>query len=159
MYRWWCFFLLLSLVSCDFFLSKEERKDRLVNQKLRAIDWNNVDKYPLFENCDEMATKAIQRECFLQTMATYLNQAFEGLYYEVEQEVNDTIDVDLSIDEHGFITLVNIQGGDVAEQQLPNLSNELSERLNDLTTVAPALKQGVPVSVRLRLPLILNTED
>ncbi len=159
MYRWWCFFLLLSLVSCDLFLSKEELKDRLVNQKLRAIDWNNVDQYPLFENCDEMATKAIQRECFLQTMATYLNQAFEGLYYEVEQEVNDTIDVDLSIDEHGFITLVNIQGGDVAEQQLPNLSNELSERLNDLTTVAPALKQGVPVSVRLRLPLILNTKD
>ena len=159
MYRWWCFFLLFTLVSCDFFLSKEERKERLVDQKLRAIDWNDVDQYPLFENCDEMATKAIQKECFLQTMATYLSETFEGLYYEVEKEVNDTINIDLLIDEHGFITLVNVQGGSNAEQQLPNLRTELSEHLNDLTTVAPALKQGVPVSVKVRLPLILNTED
>ncbi len=159
MYRWGCFFLLLSLVSCDFFLSKEEQKDRLVNKELLTIDWNDVDQYPLFEDCDETAAKTVQKECFQQTMGVYFGEAFEGLYYEVEKEVNDTIYIDLLIDEHGFITLVNIQGEAVAEQHLPNLRKELEERLNDLTTVAPALKRGVPVSVRVRLPLILNTED
>ena len=159
MYRWCCFFLLFSLVSCDFFLSREERKERLVRQELKTIDWNDVDQYPLFENCDETVAKAVQKACFQQTMGGYLSKAFEGLYYEVEKEVNDTIAIDLVIDEHGFITLVNIQGGNTTEQQLPNIRNELGERLNDLTTVAPALKRGVPVSVRVRLPLILNTED
>lgn len=154
-----CFGLLLFLVSCNLFLSKEEKTERLVNQKLLAIDWDDVDQYPLFENCDEMAAKAEQKACFQQTMLAYFGDAFEGLAYEVERELNDTIHIDLLIDEHGFITLIDIGQGNNVQQQLPNIGAELRERLGDLTTVAPALKQGIPVSVSVRLPLVIHTKN
>ncbi|MEM1336785.1 MAG: hypothetical protein AAF634_07655 [Bacteroidota bacterium] len=153
------FVLLLFLVSCNYFLSKEEKTKRLVNQKLLAIDWEDVDHYPLFEDCDEMVGKAEQKACFQQTMLAYFANVFEGLSYEVEREITDTIHIDLLIDEHGFITLTDIRQGTSVQQELPNIGEELRERLKELTTVAPALKQGVPVSVSVRLPLVLNTKN
>ena len=156
MLRWWCFFLSIFLVSCDFFLSREEQTQRLVNEELLTIDWNDVDQYPLFENCDETTSKTGQRECFQRTMLSYLNNAFKDLAYEVENDLADTLYIDLLIDEHGFITLLEVDEGN-SIQQIPNFGKDVGDLLNDLTTVAPALKRGVPVSVRVRLPLVLNT--
>ena len=42
--------------------------------------------------------------------------------------------------------------------EISDFNLRVSERLNDLTTVAPALKQGNPVGLRFRLPLVLNTQ-
>src|SRR5690606_40510153 len=45
------------LVSCELFMTKEERARNLVNEELLSIDWNDVDQYPLVEVCDETAVK------------------------------------------------------------------------------------------------------
>ena len=146
------------LVSCEFFMSKEERTQRMVNQELLAIDWDDVDQYPLFENCDESSSKLMQKSCFQENMLHYLGAAFNDINYQVEEELQDTVNIDLLIDEHGFITLLNIEQPATILEQLPNFQEDVGDRLNDLTTVAPALKRGVPVSVRVRLPLILKTK-
>ena len=54
------------LVSCNLFASKEKKMRKLVEQEMRDINWNDIDSYPLFENCDETQTKKGQRECFEQ---------------------------------------------------------------------------------------------
>ena len=95
------------LVSCELFESKEDKTQKLVNEELLAIDWNDVDQYPLFEDCDETAPKVEEKTSVLN-------------------EISD-------------------------------FNSKISESLNDLTTVAPALKRGNPVSLRFRLPLVLNT--
>lgn len=150
--------LLLLVVSCDFFLSEEQRTERAVDQKLGAIDWDSVDQYPLFDECNEMAEKAGQLQCFQQQMLRRVEKAFEGANFKVEQMVADTLYVDLRISENGFVTILAMGENSLLNEAMPNLREEVSERLNDLTTVAPALKRGVPVSIRVRLPLVIDTE-
>ncbi len=150
---------LLFLTSCNFFQSQEKQTDQLVNDKLLAIDWNDVDAYPLFENCNENSIKKAQKECFQENMLNYFSSAFADLEYEIDNDINDTFYIDFLIDEHGFMTVLEIQEKNTINKVLPQLKEELSQRLNDLTTVAPALKRGTPVSIKFRLPIVLNTTN
>jgi len=156
-------FLFLScivfLVSCELFQSKAVRTENKVQEDLLAIDWNDVDSYPLFEVCDENMTKEIQRMCFQEKMFNYFSAAFSDAQFEVETDINETLYVDFKIDEHGFITVLEIAENFRINELLPGFNEEISNRLNDLTTVAPALKQGNPVSMKFRLPLVLNTTN
>ncbi|AKA35353.1 hypothetical protein [Flagellimonas lutaonensis] len=146
-------------VSCELFTSRQKHTDRLINEELMAIDWNDVDQYPLFEECDELAEKPLQLQCFREHMIRHMADTLEGLEYQVSEDLQDTVRVDLLIDEHGFITVLRVQGTDTVDQMIPGFNDEITERLNDLTTVKPAIKRGVPVSIKFRLPIVLNTEN
>ncbi len=150
-------FILVLCASCNFFKSQEKQTRDNVNAELLAIDWNDVDQYPLFENCDELSPKQIQRECFQENLLNYFSEAFNDLEFEVEEDINDTLHIDFLIDEHGFMTVLEIQEKNTVNKVLPELKGLLSKRLNKLTTVAPALKRAKPVSIKFRLPLVLNT--
>jgi len=155
MYLLCCFGL---LVSCELFMSQEEKAQKLVNEDLLSIDWNDVDQYPLFDVCDETAVKAAQRECFQNVMADYLAEVLAELSFEVEQDVNDTVYIDFLVDEHGFISVFELDHSIGALKGMEDFNGILTKRLNHLATVAPALKRGTPVSLRFRLPLLLNTD-
>lgn len=159
MRRFWFVPLILILSSCNYLLSKEERTQQLVSQELMAIDWNDVDQYPLFEECDEIALKRVQRDCFETEMLRRFSTAFNDTVFMVEQSINDTLKVDFVVDEDGFVTIMNIKENGDLEQLIPGFQSEVSRRLNDLTTVAPALKRGIPVSIKFRLPIIVDTEN
>lgn len=146
-----------SLVSCELFESKEVKTQKLVNEELLAIDWNDVDQYPLFEDCDETADKEAQRECFQNVMSEYFAEALSGLEFQVRNDLHDTVYIDFLIDEHGFISVLNVEEKTSVLNEISNFNTKISARLNDLTTVAPALKRGNPVGLRFRLPLVLNT--
>lgn len=146
------------LVSCELFMSKEEKAQKLVNEELLSIDWNDVDQYPLFDVCDETAVKEAQRECFQNVMADYLSEVLADLEFEVEQDINDTVYIDFLIDEHGFISVLELDAMTASMKGIEDFDKKITERLNNLATVAPALKRGNPVSLRFRLPLLLNTD-
>ncbi len=152
----WISFLWL-FVACDFFASKEETTQKLVEEELLQINWDDVDQYPLFDACREDLPKAEQRACFEHTMMTQLGKALEDMEFEVDNDVNDTVMVDFLIDEDGFIFVQNVEEKETVLSEIQNFNSEITRRLNDLTTVAPALKRGSPVSIRFRLPLVLNT--
>ncbi len=151
--------ILFVLGSCELFQSKEERTADRVQEQLLDINWNDVDAYPLFEDCDESAIKKVQRDCFITHMTDYFSTVFVDAKFEVEEDVNETLFVDFKIDEHGFISVLEIGENERINALLPNFNEEVSKRFNDLTTVAPAIKQGTPVSMKFRLPLLLNTQN
>ena len=150
---------LVVLSSCQLFLSKEEKTDKIVHDELQAIDWNNVEKYPLFVGeCDEMAPKDTQKECFQTVLLRYFSEAMADLQFQVKQDLNDTIFVDFKIDQHGFILISNIEESTNVLNEIENFNALVSERLNDLTTVKAANYRGIPVNMRIRLPIVLNTQ-
>ena len=145
------------LTSCEYFSSRETKTQQLVNDELLTIDWNEVDGYPLFDNCDETVSKEDQRACFENTILQHFSEAFSDLEYAVQNDLDQQLFVDFLIDEHGFITISQVEENDAIAEAIPGFYNEINVRLNDLTTVKPAHKRGIPVSVKFRLPIVLNT--
>ncbi len=152
----WISFLSL-LTACELFVSKEEATQKIVNEELLQINWDDVDQYPLFDACREDMSKPEQRTCFEETMIIQLGKALEGMEFEVDNDLNDTVMVDFLIDEDGFIFVQNVEEKETVLSEIENFNSEITRRLNDLTTVAPAIKRGMPVSIRFRLPIVLNT--
>lgn len=130
----------------------------MVNQELMAIDWNDVDQYPLFEACDEMAQKTEQRNCFEREMLKRFMEAFSDTVYEVDQEIKDTLFVDFEVDEDGFVNIIEIEQNATIEEVVPGFRDEVRSRFKDLT-VLPAHKRGINVKIKFRLPIILDTEN
>lgn len=130
----------------------------MVNDELMAIDWNDVDNYPLFETCDEMAQKVEQRNCFEQEMLKRFVEAFSDTVYEVEGQLKDTLFVDFEVDEDGFVNIIEIEENVTIEKAVPGFRDELRSRFSDLTVI-PAHKRGINVKIKFRLPIVLDTED
>lgn len=143
--------------SCELFTSKEEQTKNRVNEELLTIDWNDVDQYPLFEGCDETAPKEIQRDCFQNQMLQIASDTLDSLSFEVDNELEDTLYIDFVVDEHGFISILEMEEKQSVLNEIADFNEQITERLNNLT-VAPALKRGIPVGLRFRLPLVLNTQ-
>ncbi len=149
----------LAAISCDLFKSMEDRTEDMVHEKMSTIDLNEVDGYPYFEACDENASKAVQRECFQTVMLSYFSKALDDLQFQVNKDLNDTIYVDFIIDEHGFITVREVEENSKVLGEIENFNELVTERLNEITTVSPAHKRGIDVGMRIRLPLVLNTQN
>lgn len=158
MQRWWFLIFLLFLGSCNYFMSKEEQSKKMVSDELMAIDWNDVDQFPLFDECDEMAQKTEQRSCFEREMLKRFVEAFSDTVYEVDEEINDTLFVDFEVDEDGFVNIKEIEESNSIEQVVPGFRDEIRNRLRDLTVI-PAHKRGINVKIKFRLPIVLDTKE
>jgi hypothetical protein len=150
-----CFFLLLS---CDWLGSTEAKTQKLVEDELRGIDWNEVDQYPLFEGCDETTAKAEQKICFENTLMQSLSMHVQDFHFSSDKEIQTTFHLDFLVDQTGEITIVEIENDPTLEDQLPEFNKVITSGLKSIPKPAPALKRGVPVRTRFRLPLEITTQ-
>ena len=157
MRKFFIILILCSFFSCDYFVSKEKRTQKLVNQEMQTIDWNDVDNYPLFENCDETTSKTSQRECFESELLLHFSATLEEFEFVIDPKANNTVFVDFLIDQDGKISVLNIEKDKAIDDQMPEFNGIVSQSLKNLPTLAPALKRGIPVSAKFRIPIILNS--
>lgn len=146
------------LASCDLFTSKEIKTQELVNQELKNIDFNDVDQFPLFVNCDETNTKIANRACFEDTLLKHFSKALGDFEFVLKEEVADTLYVDFVMDKEGMIAVLDIENNAIMEQQLPEFDAIIERCLLTLPRATPALKRGIPVRAKFRIPIILNTK-
>ena len=59
----------------------EEKTQELVDQEIRAIDWEDVDQYPLFADCDELVSKPEQKKCFMRTLLKHFSKTLTGIRF------------------------------------------------------------------------------
>ncbi|MDE3742634.1 hypothetical protein [Maribacter polysaccharolyticus] len=151
--------LLCSCLSCGFFESKEAKTQKLINREMRAIDWNDVDNYPLFENCDESTSKASQKACFERELLGYFSATLREFEFVIDPGTDTTVYVDFLIDQEGRIGVVNIQKDRKIEQTMPEFDRIISQSLSNLPSLAPALKRGIPVRAKFRIPIVLHANQ
>lgn len=149
-----CFCL---FTSCDWFASKEDKTQELVNEEMRNINFNEVDKYPLFDNCDEMLDKGGQLECFQNTLLEHYTETLEDFEFQFVSDINTTIYVDFLVDYKGEISVLEVQRNQDIENQIPEFRTIMAQSLKGLPPLSPALKRGVPVSSKFRIPIIVNS--
>lgn len=148
----------LGLFSCNFFESKEKRTQELIDSELRQIDWNSVDSYPLFLDCDETAAKDLQRACFEQRLTHHFRAALNNFEFIVDSDENPTIAVIFVIDAEGDIDILEIEKDAYILKQMPEFDGIVSRSLKTVPEIVPALKRGVPVSTKFRIHIQLSTK-
>ncbi|WP_158975489.1 hypothetical protein [Cellulophaga sp. L1A9] len=151
-----CIFFLV--VSCDLFTSKEEKTQQLVTRELQEINFNEVDQFPLFENCDETDSKEENIECFKETLLRHFSTSLEGFEFVLKEEVLDTLYVDFLMDKMGTVSVLDIEHNAIVEEQIPEFDAVITRCLLTLPQASPALKRGIPIRAKFRIPIVLNTK-
>ena len=158
MRKFWVIGLVCGLASCDFMESKDKKAQELVNQEIRSIDWNEVDHYPLFENCDESDTKEAQRACFESEVVSHFSITLREFEFVLGKDVDTTVYVDFAIDREGELSVLNIEKDPKINEQMPEFDGIVTQSLRALPPVSPALKRGIPVRAKFRIPIVLHAQ-
>jgi len=150
--------VLCSLASCDFFSSKEEKTAELVNEQLQQIDWSDVDNYPLFANCDETVSKVAQRQCFESELLKHCSESLVKYAFHISTETNPKVLVDLLVDQDGKISVIGIEKDTGINTQMPKFDAIIVQAIKNVPPLAPALKRGIPVKAKFRIPIVLKSD-
>ncbi|MGI9547283.1 MAG: hypothetical protein ACR2MM_08610 [Flavobacteriaceae bacterium] len=150
-------FGVLILCSCNWLTPKEEKTRKLVQEELRSINWNDVDQYPLFQSCGESISKEEQRICFENELLNHFSRTLEDFEFVLSEDVEDTIYVDFLVERDGSITVLDIEDHMTVQNQIPEFDAVITQSLKSLPQIEPALKRGIPVNAKFRIPLELNT--
>ena len=128
----------------------------MVAREMERIDWNSVDHYPLFEECDELMTRPTQKKCFENTITTHLRERMKTYGFEMKDSIQTVVYMDLIVDRDGIIKIADMEQNTRVLEQIPEFNRLMQREINALPQVEPALKQGVPVNVKFRIPIVLN---
>ena len=146
------------MISCDYLAPKEEKTRRMVQEELSSIDWNDVDQYPLFASCAESISKEDQRICFENVLLAHFSETLSGFEFILNEDVGDTIYVDFLVERDGSVTVLDIEDQMIVQKQIPEFNAIITQSLKSLPEIEPALKRGIPVKAKFRIPLELITD-
>ncbi len=142
--------LILGFNSCKWFDSKQAITDRIIKQDMQTIDWNQIDRYPLFANCDESASKVSQERCFVSELQLHFKNIIDALKTDHSTELIELESVVFQVDAKGALTIVKVAYKDQMERT--TLDSLMQNGLNHLPPLYPAIKRGVPVKVTYKMP-------
>lgn len=148
------FFILLT--NCDFFQSKKVSTEKLLEEEIQAINWNDVDEYPTFSHCDTATSNQEKKVCFEGLLHEMLNSHLENQKIVVTQDVSDTVFLKIHIDKNGKFFIQNIDMDATTQAQIPHLDSILRHSFDSLPKIYPAIKRSQQVATEFSLPIIIN---
>ena len=151
-------FLFLTLMSCSLFTSEKKIREKLVKEEIQSINWNDLDRYPLFESCDETANKPTQKACFETTLTRHLQTALQQHQFTVTETIRDTVWLHLLVNNQGNIIILTIEKNKATADALPQLDRIFNNSIESLPRLYPPLKRDIPVAAKFKLPVILHVE-
>lgn len=158
------FYLLLIgclMSSCDFFqMEKRTSSDLILEEELHTINWQEVDAYPVFQNCKEI-TDSDPLECFTQALH---NKVLHGMRrYAQTNELDSPMELDIlitiDVDKNLRFTFNSDTIAFKSPIGLSLLRKSIQEGLDSLVVVEPAFKRGIPVTTEFALPIIFTQEN
>ena len=141
------------LVSCDFFQKKELSNDVVIDT---VIDFNSVDIFPLFPKCDSIPSQEKQKICSQIKLSQHIYASLVSVKITTSKKVSDTLLVTLNIDKAGKVSLSNIKASEFIQHQIQNLDSLIKVGIENLPTLKPAIKRGMPVATEFTLPIVVR---
>ncbi len=145
---------MLFLGSCGYF---NQPKEEHLSKQDTVIDFHSIDTYPLFPNCTELLSKEEQEQCFYAEISQQITHLLRPSF-KVKTNLNDTVLLQLKVDNQGFIIIKNIQQNNHIQQNIPQLDSIIKTQLKQLKKVEPATKRGIPVTTEFTLPIVVSTK-
>jgi hypothetical protein len=150
-------FVLVLNISCDL---RSGRRNALLKKMATdtIIDFNAVDVYPLFLDCNNCDTSEKQNLCFEMELARRLQRAFDEAVLEASDLETDTLMIDILVDDQGRISIAEIHESGRQAEAMPELDSLLFKSVASLPDVIqPALKRGIPVNSIYKLPIVVSS--
>lgn len=147
------FLLIICVTSCEYFEAKKMASETILNEELKTFNWNAVDVYPTFSACDAFEAKAEKKTCFENTLSQHITTRLQHETIIVSQDIDDTVVLEFQISEKGKITIKNITVNEITEAEIPEIKSIISESLNTLPQIFPAIKRDQPVKTAFQLPI------
>tara|TARA_B110000977_G_C10982187_1_gene456581 strand:+ start:359 stop:835 length:477 start_codon:yes stop_codon:yes gene_type:complete len=150
-------FLILVVFSCDLTINKEFSVNQLVSDELETFNWNDVDTYPRFQNCDTIINKELNFQCFVNTLTSKVQTNLSNTGVIVDKSIKDTVMISFRVSDKGKITLDELFSE--SEVLTVNLLIDSIFKLSilDLPKLYPAIKRGQPVNTKFKLPILVST--
>lgn len=152
------FFLLLSVISCQYFEKQVPDEKELLKQELKKINWDEVDEFPSVLQCDTIKDAEIKKQCFFDYLAQTIQErigidTLQMLYPEM-----DTIEVKVIINPDASLQFEPQFSKDSVAYDKTKIDSILTARLSDFPKVEPAIKRGIKVKTQFVLPVIIKVE-
>lgn len=150
--------LLFILNSCQYFDKQVPSEKELLQKELNTINWNEVDEYPSFVDCNKMDSKVARQQCFFQYLTTLIQEkisidTLSNLYPEL-----DTIQVKVTVFPDSSMQFQPQFPKDSVAYDTIKIDSILHARLVNFPKVSPAIKRGIPVKTQFVLPVIIKVE-
>ena len=147
------FFILIGFTSCNYFNVRKTSSEAIIEEELQTFNWNEVDKYPSFSVCDTSPDELSKKRCFEETLIStiYTNLTNENI--RVKQDINDTVLIQFIISETGDLSLVETKMDSITKIEIPNIEDLISQSLESLPKIHPAIKRSQPVKTQFTLPI------
>ena len=147
---------ILLFTSCEYFEKKKVYTDDLLEEELKTFNWNEVDTYPTFSNCDSITIKKDSKACFQNTLLTSVNSYLEQQNLVVSNDINDTIKLFIEIDKKGVLQIKSLEYNPSTAEELPGIDSLMRQSLKGIPKIFPAIKRGQQVTTAFELPVIVR---
>ncbi|MEN8187317.1 MAG: hypothetical protein ABFR05_09335 [Bacteroidota bacterium] len=145
--------------SCDF-ISLQNSSSQNLSILDTVIDYNSVDVYPVFRECNNCDSNQKLNLCFENEFVKNLEKIVNKNEAETKKEIFDTVYVDILVDNTGRITISKIHKSSEVIKDIPKFDSILQQSIAKLPkTIQPSLKRGIPVNSVFKLPVIVSVRS
>ena len=148
-------------ISCefDFQIDKKITVDEFINEELKSLNWNDVDQYPVFENCLEINNVKNKNNCFVETITSSFRENLKTNDLVLNRTLIDTVRMVLKVDKIGKISIENMTISDQNNKYKEVITKSFENTVSSLPKLYPAIKRGQEVDVIFNIPIIISTEN
>ncbi|QTE24540.1 hypothetical protein J3359_15305 [Polaribacter cellanae] len=148
--------LILFCISCDKLSFKKKANKQVLDT---VVNFSSVDTYPSFKVCDSLIEKAQQEDCFRNTIHKKIGEELQKYEFAIKDSIFEVVIVNLLINSNGNIELETIESSEIIKQELPKLDSILKISIQQIPTIYPAIKRGIPVTTKYRLPIQIQLKE
>ena len=145
--------------TCDFKIKKKISVDEFINEELKSFNWNEVDQYPVFENCLEINNVKNKNNCFVETITNSFRENLKTNNLVLNRTLIDTVRMVLKVDKIGKISIENMTISDQNNKYKEVITKSFENTVSSLPKLYPAIKRGQEVDVIFNIPIIISTEN
>ncbi len=150
-------FFILSIIicsSCNYLSVEKKQKSQDFDT---VIDFTRVDVSPSFDNCKNLIDEA-KTNCFRSEIQKRISVSLKQHHFTTEDFIDETIMIDVLIDDKGKINFLKMSSSEQIKFQLPKLDSLLKKSIKKLPQISPGIKRGIPVATQYQLPIRILTK-
>lgn len=146
--------------SCEFFQTERLTSDVILQEELKAIDWHEVDAYPVFLDCKSLSQEE-HLQCFVDALHRKVTHSMQRYAYNNPIDNICKLNILIKIDNEKNLHFTISSDSSVykSEDNFQLLHTYIQEGLDSLQVIEPALKRGIPVTTEFALPVIFAQEN